>query len=70
MNFTTNNRLMSGPAVALLSLTMLLSGATQPLLAVPDPPGKAALRSGGIFPASMQEMTRRANPSSMPATNY
>jgi hypothetical protein len=51
MNFTTNNRLISRPAVALLSLTMLLSGATQPLLAVPDPPGKAASRSGGIFPA-------------------
>lgn len=53
MIFTTNSRLRFAPAVALLSLTLFLAGASQTLLAAPAPTPTLAFPDSGVVAAGM-----------------
>jgi hypothetical protein len=53
MNFTTNNRLTLAPAIALLSLTLFLIGASQTLSAAPAPTPALAFPGSERFAAGI-----------------
>jgi hypothetical protein len=53
MNFTTNNRLTLAPAIALLSLTLFLIGASQTLPAAPAPTAPLAFPGSERFASGM-----------------